>query len=80
MNTQLKYGRVEISFDLPSSAIMPEYSEPEFAIDKKTFMDDLNRFLPAEKDKYRNVAVVVSDKTRLMRISGVSAMDNGDPA
>jgi nickel-dependent lactate racemase len=65
MNTQLKYGRVDISFDLPSSAIIPEYSEPEFAIDKKTFVDDLIRFLPLEKYRYRNVAVVVSDKTRL---------------
>ncbi len=65
MNTQLKYGRVEIFLDVPSSAILPEYSEPEFAIDKKTFTDDLNRFLPVEKDRYRNVAVVVSDKTRL---------------
>jgi nickel-dependent lactate racemase len=65
MNTQLKYGRVEISLDVPSSAVMPEYSEPEFAIDKKTFLEDLDRFLPAEKYRYRNVAVVVSDKTRL---------------
>jgi nickel-dependent lactate racemase len=65
MNTQLKYGRVEISFDLPSSAVMPEYREPEFGIDKQTFIDDLGGFLPEEKDKYRNVAVVVSDKTRL---------------
>ena len=65
MNIQLKYGRAEITFDLPSSALMPEYSEPEFDIDKKSFMDDLGKFLPAEKDRYRNVAVVVSDKTRL---------------
>ncbi len=65
MNTQLKYGRAEISFSLPSSALLPEYSEPAFSIDKKTFLDDLGKFLPAEKDRYRNVAVVVSDKTRL---------------
>jgi len=65
MNTQLKYGRVEITLDLPHSVIMPEFSEPEFAIDKKKFMDDLAGFLPAEKERYRNIAVVVSDKTRL---------------
>jgi nickel-dependent lactate racemase len=65
MTTQLKYGRAEITFDLPSSALMPEYSEPAFAIDKKTFMDDLGRFLPKEEDRYQDVAVVVSDKTRL---------------
>jgi lactate racemase len=65
MDTQLKYGRAEISFSLPSSALLPEYSEPVFSIDKKTFLDDLGKFLPAEKHSYRNVAVVVSDKTRL---------------
>ncbi len=65
MKTRLKYGRVEISFNFPPSAVMVEYSEPEFGIDKKTFIDDLGRLLPVEKDKYRKVAIVVSDKTRL---------------
>ena len=65
MNLQLKYGRVEIFFDLPSSTMLPEYSEPEFSVDRKTFMDDLDRNLPADKEKYRQIAVVVSDKTRL---------------
>lgn len=65
MNLQLKYGRVEISFNLPPSVILPEYSEPEFSVDKKIFLDDLGRYLPGDKERYRNVAVVVSDKTRL---------------
>jgi lactate racemase len=65
MNLQLKYGRVEISLDLPASAILPEYSEPGFAIDRKAFVKDLERYLPADKERYRNVAIVVSDKTRL---------------
>jgi len=65
MNTQLKYGRVEILLDLPPFAIMPEYSEPEFEIDRTVFVQDLERYLPGDRDRYRNVAVVVSDKTRL---------------
>jgi lactate racemase len=65
MNIQLRYGRDQISFSLPPSAVVPEYSEPEYTIDKEIFIRDLLRILPEENDKYRKVAIVVSDKTRL---------------
>jgi nickel-dependent lactate racemase len=65
MNLHLKYGRVGISLDLPPSAILPEYTEPEFAVDRKTFTEDLERLLPSEKSRYGKIAIVISDKTRL---------------
>jgi nickel-dependent lactate racemase len=65
MNIKLKYGKEQISFTLPSSAIIPEFREPEYQITKEAFIKDLLKFLPKEKERYGNVAIVVSDKTRL---------------
>jgi nickel-dependent lactate racemase len=65
MNTKLKYGTGEVTVNLPRQAVLPEYSEPEFSISRQSFTDDLERLLPREPEKYRNVAIVVSDKTRL---------------
>ena len=65
MDIQLKYGKGQISFSLPSSAVLPEFKEPEYSITKEVFVTDLLEMLPKEKDRYNNIAVIVSDKTRL---------------
>lgn len=65
MNIALKYGKQHISFALPSSAVLPEFKEPEYNITKEAFVNDLLQYLPAERSKYQDVAIVVSDKTRL---------------
>jgi lactate racemase len=65
LNIKLSYGRQFISFSLPSFAVIPEFSEPEYEINREIFVQELVRCLPHEKDNYREVAIVVSDKTRL---------------
>jgi lactate racemase len=65
MEISLKYGRKEFPFELRGKVVLPEFSEPAYDIDKSRFEKDLQSHLPAEKEKYRNIAVVVSDKTRL---------------
>lgn len=65
MAFSLKYGTQEIGINIPSHTIVPDYTQPEFNITKETFTADLNKFLPGDSGKYQNVAVVVSDKTRL---------------
>ena len=62
---QLKYGSGDISFVVPSVAIFPEFSEPEFAVSRADFFRDMQEILPVDKAKYLDVAIVVSDKTRL---------------
>jgi lactate racemase len=64
MNIELKYGRQNISFTLPSSAVIPEFTEPELAILKEVFIEEMLELLPKAKAKYNHVAIVVSDKTR----------------
>jgi len=65
MNLTLKYGRGDMEFTFPENTVVPVYSEPEYAVDKNAFTRRLEELLPADPEKYRNVAVVVSDKTRL---------------
>lgn len=65
MFLQLKYGSKEIPLNLPARAIIPDYSEPEFSISKTSFTEELLKYLPEDKSGYRNVAIVISDKTRL---------------
>lgn len=65
MAFSLKYGIREIGIDIPSHASIPDYTQPEFNITKESFTADLDRALPDKKSKYEDVAVVVSDKTRL---------------
>lgn len=65
MVVELKFGKRQISYSLPSTAVVPEFREPEFGITRKTFEADLMRFLPVDKSRYEAVAIVVSDKTRL---------------
>lgn len=61
----LKYGSREIHLNIPAMAVVPEYTEPEFNISKEKFVQDLQQFLPGDKTNYGEIAIVVSDKTRL---------------
>ncbi len=65
MTFALKYGSKEINLELPSKAVIPDYTQPEFNINREWFTGDLNKLLPEDTGKYQNVAIVVSDKTRL---------------
>jgi nickel-dependent lactate racemase len=65
MDINLKYGKGNIAITVPSTAVIPEYTEPDYAISREGFTSDLGKFLPADRNSYFNVAVVVSDKTRL---------------
>jgi nickel-dependent lactate racemase len=65
MDLKLKYGSEVINLILPSKAVVPKYTEPDFDITKETFVANLLQHLPSDKKKYQNVAIVVSDKTRL---------------
>ena len=65
MAFQLKYGSQQVNIELPSKAGIPDYTQPEFNITKETFTEDLLKYLPSDKAKYQNIAIVVSDKTRL---------------
>ena len=65
MEIQLKYGRQILPFDVPDTAVVPQFREPEYDITREEFELQMQRFLPAGKNNYRDVAVVVSDKTRL---------------
>jgi nickel-dependent lactate racemase len=65
MNIQLKYGKEQFLFTVPPSAVIPDYLEPEFNINREVFKENLLKFLPEEQERYKQVAVVVSDKTRL---------------
>jgi nickel-dependent lactate racemase len=65
MSFSLKYGTNEIGIKIPSGSTIPEYTQPEFNITQEFFKADLNNILPNDSSKYVNVAVVVSDKTRL---------------
>ena len=65
MDIQLKYGSKQIPLSLPSKAVIPEYTEPIYEIDKRNFISNLKKYLPNEKSRYVDIAIVVSDKTRL---------------
>ncbi len=65
MNLKLKYGKQLLAFDFPSETVTPHFTEPVYEISKEKFQDDLNKNLPESGGKYSNVAIVVSDKTRL---------------
>jgi nickel-dependent lactate racemase len=61
----LNYGKSKISLSFPEETVMPECREPEFGITRANFVRDMLRYLPREGSCYQNVAIVVSDKTRL---------------
>jgi nickel-dependent lactate racemase len=65
MDFQLKYGSHQVNVNLPSTAVIPDYTQPEFDISKESFTNDLLHILPDDQLKYTNISIVVSDKTRL---------------
>ncbi|MBN1143555.1 MAG: nickel-dependent lactate racemase [Bacteroidales bacterium] len=65
MSPSLKYGKQQLKLNIPAQAVKPEFREPEYEIDKESFIQDLLKFLPNDPLKYKEVAVVISDKTRL---------------
>jgi nickel-dependent lactate racemase len=65
MNFELPYGKKLIPLFIPSHAVIPEFREPEYEITKEDFTKDLQQLLPGEKTRYHDIAVVISDKTRL---------------
>jgi nickel-dependent lactate racemase len=54
-----------IVFKLPAGAVIPEFAEPEYSVTKEGFAADMLRYLPTDRASYSDVAIVVSDKTRL---------------
>ena len=65
MNLKLKYGHEELSFEVPEQLVLLKHKEPEYLIDKDEFIRNFSELLPSEKERYCNVSIVVSDKTRL---------------
>lgn len=65
MSFHLKYGSRQIEISLPSKAVIPDFTEPAFDITQESFSNELLKYLPDNSARYQNVAVVVSDKTRL---------------
>lgn len=65
MKISLSYGRDKVEFTMPDRTVIPVFTEPEYRISREIFINDLLQVLPADRDKYRHVAIVVSDKTRL---------------
>ncbi|MBN1117557.1 MAG: nickel-dependent lactate racemase [Bacteroidales bacterium] len=65
MQTRFKYGKTSIELNVPENADMLKAKEPVFCINIEKFRTELETFLPKETTCYSNVAIVVSDKTRL---------------
>jgi lactate racemase len=65
MKARLQYGKRESVWDVPEHTVIAEIREPEFRVSKDAFTRELEDRLPKENDHYNQVAVVVSDKTRL---------------
>lgn len=65
MDMSLKYGKQQVLLSLPSQTVIPEYNEPKYSINNVGFTNELIRYLPEDKSRYNQVAIVVSDKTRL---------------
>jgi lactate racemase len=65
MYISLKYGRGQIPLSLPSHSILLGYKEPDDEIKKTDFQNDIQRYLPQNNYRYKDIAIVVSDKTRL---------------
>ncbi len=61
----LKYGSEVTKYPFPVHSESFNIIEPKFEIQQDAFTASIEKILPAESRKYRNVAVVVSDKTRL---------------
>jgi lactate racemase len=65
MNIRLKYGKKQLMLTFPKEVSIPGYRNPKLSVDKERFTKDFLCHLPEDTMKYRHVAIVVSDKTRL---------------
>lgn len=65
MELQLKYGREIFTYELPEKTVLPDYQEPQYNIDRTEFSGHFQELLPTETSKLKNIAIIVSDKTRL---------------
>jgi lactate racemase len=65
MENNLKYGKTFKAFNVPAGTEKLEVSEPLFAINKEEFYKSFTAILPEEKERYTNVGIIISDKTRL---------------
>lgn len=65
MDLKLKYGRELVSVEMPDKAVVITHREPEKCIDKQEFLKQMTDLLPSDNNHYNNIAIVVSDKTRL---------------
>lgn len=65
MQTTLRYGKEQFSYELPQDVEELTTREPSFNINRDTFFQQINAVLPHDAERYSNVGIVVSDKTRL---------------
>ena len=65
MAINVKFGSEIINLDTPANFEVLETRHPEYTIDKATFTASLQELLRRKKRDYSDVAIVVSDKTRL---------------
>jgi lactate racemase len=65
MDFTFKYGREQFTFNVPDRAEVLTVKEPEYTINKNVFCNSLLTALPKEIEKYKDIAVIISDKTRL---------------
>ncbi len=65
MEANLKYGKTSISISTPENADWLETGEPSFTLNKRDFCSHFSAQLPNDPQKYSNIGIVISDKTRL---------------
>ena len=65
MTEVFNYGKELISLTIPAGYVTLENREPELTVSKRQFLQELLSVLPDVRDRYLNVGIVVSDKTRL---------------
>lgn len=65
MIVKLKYGNTILALSVPEKAEWLETREPLFELDKKKFCDYLLSQLPDDEERYTDVGIIISDKTRL---------------
>jgi lactate racemase len=65
MDIHLKYGTLSFQFSLPAHSVIPEFSEPEFAVSRDIFTSEVSELLIKNNTNLSKIAIIVSDKTRL---------------
>ncbi|MFO7657381.1 MAG: nickel-dependent lactate racemase [Bacteroidales bacterium] len=65
MKINLKYGSEVIGIDVPDNTDLLKIAEPEYDIREEDFKRDFKKLLDSGHDDFTDIAVIVSDKTRL---------------